>query len=196
MASTKFIAHGFLGYEVIIKGSVQTNVLFAVADEKQTLLAWYGFKSNPDRGHGAKFDGYDMGVSGAEFKPEMDCDFATRDSAGKLNVCLGRLTVAGLVPSGKGRVSTVQADLIMGDLETGMTACLLSIPSVQPAGLLLACNLRPMRKRRTFDDKKPGTVKLISVQQFSRIALENGPSPAILRTNTVFRGKGSKQLCP
>jgi hypothetical protein len=40
MATTWFNVYGYLGYELVIDGSVQTNVLFALVDAKQELLAW------------------------------------------------------------------------------------------------------------------------------------------------------------
>ena len=193
--STKFIVHGFLGYEVVIDTSVQTNVLFALADEKQTLLAWYGFKTTTERWHGGHFDAHDIGMPGFK-KPVVDCDFATVDTAGVPNVYPGQLSVAGLVPRPTGGFAPMaQADITMRDLKAGMTACVLSVPSVQPAVLVLSFHLRPVRKRRTLDLKKPGAVGLIAIEKFSRTALVNGPSQAIV-SSTVFRGKGSKQLCP
>jgi hypothetical protein len=190
MATTWFNVYGYLGYELVIDGSVQTNVLFALVDAKQELLAWYGFRQDPAPWHRKQFEAYNLvsnGISdiggltnpGSYMEPEENSNFATADHGGTLFLYPGRLSVAGLVAHELGRSFSLPADLEMKD-DARVTRCILSIPAVRPVSALLAFNLVRQRKRRTRDLKKEGQIILIEVVPFRCNTLVVGPNPITL----------------
>lgn len=188
MATTKFTVYGHLGYEVVIDGSVITQVLFALVDENQTSLAWYGFRASPSRWRSNQFDAYfhpgignisSPGFGNAAYKdPEGDDNFGTADHGGTMFLYPGQFSVAGLVSrSGIARA----ADLQLKDQGTRLTACILSVPSVQPMSAMLTFNLRTVKKRRTPDLTKDGIIDLIEIVPFRNNTLMTGPNLANLR---------------
>jgi hypothetical protein len=183
MASTNFTVYGFLGYEVVIDGSVETNVLFAIADEKKALLAWYGFKTNPAKWHQDQFDSYNYPAASAlkdRATPTANTNFASLDALGLENRYPGPFSVNGI--GSRTGISGALASLVLhDDQKFPVTSCVLTVPSIQPTPLVLFFNLRTEQKRRTFDMEKDGVVEPIVIQQFSHNALIVGPHLMDLR---------------
>jgi hypothetical protein len=175
MASTTFTVYGFLGYERVLDGSVETNVLFAVADAKKSLLAWYGFRSKWAPWHFNQFADLYQGV----VKPTLDSNFGSLFTLGNENFYPGPFGIHTVAPtSGTG----TDARLTMSDDEKfPITRCALTFPAMKPLGLMLFFNLRCERKRRTLDLEKDGVVFLLVIQKFDPNGLINGPHPTDLR---------------
>ena len=182
---TQFNAYGFLGYEVVIDRVAETNVLFGIADEKETLLAWYAYRAKVSDRVQPKFD--QMHVDNSKRKPDLDSDFGTAYTlSGGGYYSFGQFNVSQLVPRGQ---LTAIAELMLSDQKQGgvTTDCMLSVPSVRPGGLVLAFRLVTKRKRRTPDAKKPGTIILMAIHPFNRSALVDGAHPADLQNAGGYR---------
>ena len=173
---SKFYAYGFLGYEVEFASNVRTHVIFGLADEKQTLIAWYGYYANIVlEKYLMNFDHIRLGWR----EPDLVSTFATANLRPSLKVYPGRFGIHQLVDPPV--TLPILADLDLHDNDDGSTRCVLSVPSVRPKGMMFDFSLRSQRKRRTLDMTKRGNVLLISIEKFSQLALVDGPNRINLR---------------
>jgi hypothetical protein len=193
MAASKYTVHGFLGYELVIDGSVETNVLFGFTDG--ATLAWYGFKSTPAKWHQAQFDDYNYSelIRKPRPTPEADDNFGTADFVGHHFVLPGQFSrpgqfsVADLASKVKGAgTRSIFAHLSMTD-DTGASRGVLSIPA---KGVSLTFGLVTLKKRRTLDLTKDGFVELIVIEAYSHHALMVGPNPHDLASKRFRKGPG------
>jgi hypothetical protein len=169
---TNFYAYGFRGWEMGIDAAVQTKLMFALADQKETQLAWYYFSETMKSEHQGKFDAVILG----ERKPDWSSTFGTaRSGRPNPSVHLDQFDIGKLA---KGGVDL--ANLELKEDDSGYTRCLLWCGSVKPSGLMVGFYLQTAGKRKGKDGKMNGTISFMSIERFSRSAVLKGPDKAKL----------------
>jgi hypothetical protein len=173
---TNLLVFGHIGFEEEIDSHIKTRVMFAVADQKRTQLAWYLFtQAMAVKTWDNAFTLASMGVR----KLDRNERFATAGPMNPMPVqCDFKFQVGKLAPA------IVRSDGAWGTLDlnddaaTGTTSCLVYI-DVQPNGVILPFDLKTESRRRTLNIKKRGRVYLLGVEHFSHHALGRGPTRSV-----------------
>src|SRR5262245_27885492 len=205
--TAKYYVYGFLGYEQEIDLRVKTRVLFAIADEKQTQLAWYQFDGLPDvmlvlpSGWNLRGAGRPTWLPGEEKwkeKWQQPFDSATvgqrklqrNEVFGEAVTTLvgldtflhGKYDLRKLAPPYPGIWGTLNLGL---DDFTGQTFCMVFL-DIPPQGEMLGFLLNTLAKRRVPSFMKTGRIHLVGVEPFSQGALRRGPNKAIWGKNDPY----------
>jgi hypothetical protein len=176
---TKIYVYGFRGWEEEIDSHIKTKVMFAIADEKKTQLAWYLFVQDmPARWELA----FDLASFGDRDRNEIFGSAGTtlpflQDFPFKFHI--GAMAPRLLKDPGTSWASLDLHD----DVVAGTTNCLIYVDKLlhvdKPRSILLWFQLRTENKRRTLDITKTGFVYLLGVERFVLHALEVGPTKGV-----------------
>lgn len=170
---TRIYVYGYGGWEQQIDRHVKTRVIFAIADEKKTQLAWYTYVDNAltyihqeeynQVAFGLrKLDRFEQFASQLFLPPPLDVfDF---------NFSIGGLAP----PPGPSHGALGFLDL-KDDKAAGTTSCTVFIHAVKRPVILLNFELKTDKKRNTYDRRKHGRVYFLATQQFSAKAIQSGP---------------------
>jgi hypothetical protein len=167
--STTIFRFGWVGVEQEIRSTIKTKVVFALADHKQKLLAWYVYGQTVLYGRQGWFD--DRGLTGTPL--DRNAAFGDLPSHPPAPHTYNfPVDLAKLAPQ---RVGQTPARLTLFDYASRKeTGCELSIDSV-PTPITLNFRLTILAPRRTMDIVKPGLVWLVDTEAFSGAALKRGP---------------------
>ena len=186
---TKIYIYGYRGWEIKVDSKVKTRLIFGLADQKKTRLAWYTYAAEMkfrETTWWREFEKAARGERKLDKPPEIFAEAPLVPPS--LEVYPFQFDISDLAPRmGDGSFSGTHANLNMRDDPTlGTTNCTLYIEYFKGATakvyrqILLNFDLETVQKRSTFDMRKNGHVYLLGTERFSDKALERGPTPAIL----------------
>jgi hypothetical protein len=171
---TKYFVFGFMGFEQEIDSHIKMKVIFALADEKKTKLAWYLFLQNLlVKTWQNAFDLADLG----ERKLDRSNLFGSMAPSRPLDVWPdrqhGHFDIEKLgprLPSASGTRATID----VADIVEGRTTCQI-VCDVQPYNVRLDFDLATESPRIGPDiSRKEGRVYLLGVEKFDALSLIRG----------------------